>query len=167
MRLRVRLRGVALLTVCAAALQPGEVEALGVLATCTVANATLAFGTYNPVSGSPTLATAMIMVTCSDLATLLTQTTVPFAVTINGGNSGSVTNRTMTGSAGNLPYNIYETASYTTVWDNTTGVNGSVTLQPGLDPSTTTTLPAYGRILASQPVAVGSYSDSLMITVSF
>jgi spore coat protein U-like protein len=169
MRLRVRLRGVALLVVCAAALHAHEAEAaLCVLLCCNVANAPLAFGTYNPVSGSPTLSIADIVVTCSETLTL-GSVTVPFSIDLSAGSSGSVSNRTMTGGTTNLPYNIYTSAAYTTVWDNTTGVAGSVTITGtiGIGAQASTTVPAYGRILASQPVATGSYTDSLIITVNF
>jgi spore coat protein U-like protein len=84
--------------------------------------------------------------------------------------SGSVASRQMTGS-GTLPYNIYTNASYTSVWDNTTGVSGGVTLVGLLGLPILTygsdTKTAYGRILSLQPVPVGSYADALIITVSF
>jgi len=169
MRLRVRLRGVALLVVCAAALHAHEAEAaLCVLLCCNVANAPLSFGTYNPISGSPTLAIADIVVTCSETLTV-GSVTVPFSIDLSAGSSGSVANRTMTGGSTTLPYNIYTSAGYTTVWDNTTGVTGSVTITGtiGIGAQASTTVPAYGRILASQPVATGSYTDSLIITVNF
>jgi spore coat protein U-like protein len=138
-------------------------------AACTVANATLAFGSYNPVSVSPTTANTTISVTCS--AAISVSTTVPFTLLLSAGNSGSVANRTLTGGSTNLPYNIYTSGSYSTVWDNTTGVSGSVTLVGllGLPLLTygTATQTAFGRILANQPVAAGSYTDTLTITVSF
>lgn len=169
MRLRVRLRCVASLAVCVVALHASDAEAgFCLLLCCNVANAPLAFGTYNPVSGSPTLAIADIVVTCSETLTV-GSVTVPFSIDLSAGNSGSVSNRTMTGGTSTLPYNIYTSAGYTTVWDNTTGVAGSVTITGtiGLGAGASTTLPAYGRILASQPVAAGSYTDSLIITVNF
>lgn len=168
MRMRARSRGLAALAVCAAALPGGEARAANPLGTnCTLpATTALAFGSYNPVSGSPTTAIASVVVTCSALLTIATN--INFVLTLSPGNSGSVANRSMTGSSNNLPYNVYETASYTTVWDNTVGVNGVIAL-PGLGvlASNSATLYGYGRILASQPVAAGSYMDSLTITVTF
>lgn len=140
-------------------------------ATCSVANATLAFGSYNPVSGSPNMASTSITVTCSALLGLGATATVPYTILISTGSSGDVTNRTMTGGAPTLPYNIYTSASYTTVWDNTTGVSGSVMLTGPLGlpvlVSGSDTKTAFGRILASQPVQTGSYADTLTITVSY
>jgi spore coat protein U-like protein len=164
----MRLRLVAALAACVAALHAGEARAANPLGTnCTLPTTTaLAFGSYNPVSGSPTTAIASVVVTCSAIVSVATNIT--FVLTLSAGSSGSVTNRSMTGSTNTLPYNVYETASYTTVWDNVTGVNGVIPL-PGLGvlASGSATIYGYGRILASQPVAVGSYSDSLTITVTF
>jgi len=168
MRIHARSRGLAALAVCVAALPAGEARAANPLGTyCTLPSSTaLAFGPYNPVSGSPTTAIASVVVTC--YATLSIATNITFVLTLSPGNSGNVNNRTMTGSTNNLPYNVYETASYTTVWDNVTGVNGVIPLSTlGVLTSGTATVYGYGRILASQPVAAGSYADSLMITVTF
>ncbi len=135
---------------------------------CSVANATLAFGSYNPVAASPSVFSSTITVTC--FATISATTTVPYTLLLSAG-SGTVSNRKMVGSSSNLPYNIYTTASYSTVWDNVVGVGGNVTLVGllGLPVLTygTSTQVAYGRILALQPVPAGMFTDSLTITVSF
>jgi spore coat protein U-like protein len=169
MRIRARSRGLAALAVCAASLHTGEARAANPLGTnCTVTPNTdaLAFGTYNPVNGSPTTALATVVVQCSALVSVLTN--INFVLTLSAGNSGNVANRSMSGSTNNLPYNVYESASYTTVWDATVGVSGTVSLPAiGVVAYGTATIYGYGRILASQPVAAGSYMDSLMITVTF
>jgi spore coat protein U-like protein len=152
---------VRLLAACVAALVCCDAQAL--LPSCSVANATLAFGTYNPVIGTPTTANASIVVTCSAVVSLSTQ--VPYTLLLSAG-SGTIANRKMVSGANSLPYNIYTTSSYATVWDNTTGVSGNVTVTPLLGQGTDTQI-AYGRILALQPVPVGTYTDSLVITVSF
>jgi spore coat protein U-like protein len=138
-------------------------------ASCTVANSTLAFGSYNPVSGSATTSNATITVTCG--ATISASTTVPFMLLLSAGASGSVTARQMTGGTNNMPYNIYTSGSYSTVWDNTTGVSGSCPITGLLGIPVLTygsiSVTAYGRIPAAQPVSSGSYTDALTITVSF
>jgi len=140
-------------------------------ATCTVANSTLAFGSYNPVSGAPTTANASIVVTCSALLGLGQSATVPYTLLLSAGSSGNTANRLMTGATPNLPYNIYTSGSYTTVWDNSTGVSGSITLSGLLSlpvlVNGNDTQTAYGRILASQAVQAGAYADTLTITVNY
>jgi spore coat protein U-like protein len=137
--------------------------------TCTVGNATLVFGSYNPVSGSATTANTTITVQCSEAISATTM--VPYVLLLSAGASGNTGNRQMTGTAHNLPYNVYTSASYATVWDNTVGVNGSVTLVGllGLPLLTygNSSQTAYGRILAMQPVSAGAYTDALIITVTF
>jgi spore coat protein U-like protein len=140
----------------------------GAQADCIVGNTTLAFGAYNPASGATTTANATITITCS--AIISASTSVPFTLLLSAG-GGTVTNRQMTGATRNLPYNIYTTGAYTTVWDNTTGVSGSVTITGLLGLPILTlgqgTQTAFGRILGSQPVPAGAYTDSLTMTVSF
>ena len=135
---------------------------------CTVGNATLSFGSYNPVIATPTLFNSTITITCS--AIISTTATVPYTLYLSAG-SGTVANRKMLDAGVSLPYNIYTSASYSTVWDDVTGVSGSVTITGllGLPVLTfgTGTQVAFGRILALQPVPVGMYTDSLTITVSF
>jgi spore coat protein U-like protein len=135
---------------------------------CIVGNTTLAFGAYNPASGAATTANATITITCG--AIISTSTTVPFTLLLSAG-GGTITNRQMTGTTRNLPYNIYTTGAYATVWDNTTGVSGSVAITGLLGLPILTlgqgTQTAFGRILGSQPVPAGAYTDSLIMTVSF
>jgi len=164
----MRPRFVTALAVCVAALPGGEARAANPLGTnCTLPSSTaLAFGSYNPVNGLPTTAIASVVVTCSAIVSIATNIT--FVLTLNAGSSGSVTNRSMIGSTNNLPYNVYESASYTTVWDNVTGVTGMIPLSTiGILTNGSATVYGYGRILASQPVAAGLYTDSLTITVTF
>ena len=156
--------GRSVLAACCVALTSLDAAA----ATCSVSNATLAFGNYNPVSPTPTTANATITVQCADV--ISTSETVPYTLLLSAG-SGTITNRLMLGGGSSLPYNIYTSASYSTVWDNTTGLGGSVALTGllGLPILTygTNTQTAFGRILSARPVPAGSYTDSLVITVSF
>lgn len=139
-----------------------EVLALG--ASCGVTSPTLNFGSYNPVSGAPATTSATITVSCTAALAL----SVPFTVTLSAGNSGSTANRSMSGSSASLPYNVFTNGSYTTVWDNTTGVSGSISLLGVLGLfSGSSDLTAFGRILASQAVPAGVYTDTLVITVSY
>lgn len=89
------------------------------------------------------------------------QQNVPYRVLINGGQSGSVNNRRMLGpSSAELNYNLYTAADYATVWDNSTGVTG---MGNGQDQW----LPVYGRVPAQTVAQVGSYGDTLTVTVSW
>ena len=145
-----------------------ELLIIAAKADCIVMNSTLAFGNYNPVSGSPTFANASVTVKCG--AIISTNATVPYTLLLSAGNSGSTTSRNMSGPVP-LPYNLYTDSTYTTVWDNTTGVPGSVMITGLLGLPILTygvaTVTVYGRILAQQAVTSGSYVDALVMTVSF
>lgn len=126
------------------------------LASCGASSSSVAFGSYNPISPSADFANGSVTVTCSGVGLL-----VSYRILLSGGASGSTANRAM-GNA--LPYNVYTSAAYTTIWDNVTGVTGGFLIAL-LGTSATHTV--YGRILAQQPAAAGNYSDSLVITVNY
>ncbi|MCX7071374.1 MAG: spore coat U domain-containing protein [Gammaproteobacteria bacterium] len=134
-------------------------RAEALLASCTASSTGVAFGSYNPIAATPTYAGGNVAVTCSGLGLL-----VSYTVLLSGGGSGNVASRRMNAGARLLPYNVYTSAAYTTVWDNVTGVSGGFLIGLG---STTFNHPVYGRILAQQPAPAGSYSDSLVITVNY
>lgn len=140
-------------------------------ASCTVANATLAFGSYSPVAASPSLSNTSITVTCTALLGAGSTATVPYTALLSAGNSGSTASRRMTAGSANLPYNIYTSATYGTVWDNSTGVAGSVLLSGPLGVpvlvSGSDTRTGFGRIAIQQAAAAGAYGDSLVITVNY
>ncbi len=140
-------------------------------ATCTVDNATLAFGTYNPVSAAPTTATAVLTVSCADLLGAGSSATVSYSIQISGGNAGSTASRELRMAGNALPYNLYTAGTFATVWDDTTGVSGSVLLQGPLGlpvlVTGTDSKTVHGRILAQRPAVSGVYADSLLVTVNY
>lgn len=129
-----------------------------VIDVCAVSASNLAFGTYSPISGSALDGSSTITVTCT-LGT-------PYNVRLNAGaNGGSVSTRQMIRSSGTelLDYYIYRNAGRTQNWgltDNTDTVSDTGT---GLSQGHT----VYGRIPASVNVPVGSYSDTVTVTVNY
>lgn len=86
---------------------------------------------------------------------------VPYRVLMNGGNSGNVAARQMNGPGGqHVNYNLYTAASYATVWDNTTGVTGNGNGQDQW-------LPVFGLVPAQATPAAGTYTDIVVVTVSW
>ncbi|WP_296271802.1 Csu type fimbrial protein [Pseudomonas sp. UBA6323] len=89
------------------------------------------------------------------------QQNIPYRVLINAGHSGTTNNRQMTGpGSAVLTYNLYTSADYTTIWDDSTGVSA---VGNGQDQW----LPVYARVPAQSAPPPGSYSDTLTITVSW
>ena len=142
--------------------------------TCTIQSVNgLAFGNYNPLSASPTSTNGSINLSCQ-LSPVLP---LPFTATISlsTGSSISYAQRKMAPSAGasRLNYNIYLDPAYSVVFgDGSAGTQVAQRCTPlfGLgcgSESTATNVPMYGLVPAGQNVSVGSYLDSIIVTVAF
>jgi spore coat protein U-like protein len=135
---------------------------------CTVTATSTAFGTYNPLSVTPTYANGQVQISC----TLLSggTTNVNLVTSYSAGASGSYALRTMLSGANTLRYNLFADAAYTQIRGNGTG--GSQTSAATLNlsranPTRSVTSVIYGRIPASQDVAAGSYADTIVVTVTY
>ena len=87
-----------------------------------------------------------------------------------GANSGSIQNRQLRSVSGAdvLSYNLYTDPSRLQVWGDTEGVNTvTQTIRLANKTSGSLNFNIYARIDALQDVRAGSYSDSILITVSF
>ena len=138
-----------------------------VISACSVSVPTnVAFGNYNPASGSPTNATGTLNVTCTS--------STPYQIAMDAGANASTANNTTTRrmqAAGSryLPYSLYLDSGHTTIWGdgnnssslyptNSTYANGTGVAQ---------SYSIYGQITANQYVAPGSYSDTVTVTVTY
>ena len=122
-----------------------------VVATCGVSATSLAFGSYT--GSSAVDQTSTISVTCSNGAA--------YSVALNDGANASGSTRRMTGGASNyLTYEMYSDASRTTVWNASAPVSGTGT-------GSAQSLTVYGRIPSGQNAVVGSYSDTVQVTVTY
>jgi len=133
--------------------------------TCSVTATSLAFGTYNPMSGLESDSSANISVVCQAVASLL----VSYSVKLSSGSSGSIAARKMITSGSQLSYQIYTDAAHTVIWgDGTSGssYNTGSYLLSVLVP-VTNTYTAYGRIPALQNVYAGVYTDTLTVLVAY
>lgn len=128
------------------------VSAAPASAACSVSSPGVAFGNYNALSSAALDGAGDITVNCD----LLTSFTVKLSA---GG--GTIDQRVMSAGTSQLNYNLYTDSARTTVWGD--GITGSTISTAGL----IVLLTAYGRIPARQNVVAGSYSDSLVITVSY
>jgi spore coat protein U-like protein len=122
---------------------------------CSVSTTAVAFGTYDPHSGTATDGVGSITLSC-DKNNAPTMT-----VGISTGQSGGYATRRMSAGAWTLNYNLYTSATRTTVWGDGSGGTSAPT-PPG--PGTYT---IYGRIAPLQNVGAGSYSDSVSVTITY
>lgn len=136
--------------------------------TCTGANVALSLGAYDSYQSGPLDASGVFTVTC-------TRNGGPqnMVVTVGLGpssNSGTIASRRLKLTSGTdlLAYNLYRDAGRALVWGDTIGTNTMTqTVSIPNNASMALTFTIFGRIDALQDVRVGSYSDSLTVTVTF
>jgi spore coat protein U-like protein len=129
-------------------------------AACSVSTTNINFGTYDVFSITPKDSTGTITVTCGSPP--------PPHVTITIGsspNSGGFIPRKLKPTSGTdfLNYNLFTDASMTSVWGDGTG--GTSTVSKVVTPGRPGIATVYGRIPAKQNVSVGTYSETLTVTV--
>jgi spore coat protein U-like protein len=159
-----------LLTVCLLAL-PGQ----GRAGTCNntiigglfegavgVSVTSLAFGTYSPQATGAQQSS--VTVTASCVGGLVGGTLPPFTVAMSAGN-GTLSQRQMLAGTATLRYQIYTSASLSTIWGDGTGSTNTVS--GGGGSSATQMLTGYGVITANQYVTPGSYTDMITVTLSY
>ncbi len=121
---------------------------------CTLSSTGIAFGGYNPLDTISTDSTAIVSVECE----------TAYSISLSEGLAGTFHPRTMAGSIDSLQYNLFTGPDYSVIWGN--GISGSqvVTGPGGLQPVEHV---IYGRIFAQQNVRIGSYADTITVTLEF
>jgi len=133
---------------------------------CNVTASDVAFGSIDPLAGSPVDVSANVQVNCSDLIFPILDRTVGVCIYLDAGSGGSdgTTWRHMLQGSEILPYNLYKDAARSQIWGSETafpssGAQRIVITLTGLLPATgSATVTMYGRVpgtVADRPV--GSY----------
>jgi spore coat protein U-like protein len=130
---------------------------------CTVSATPVSFGSYNPVGTANLDGTGEVTVDCTLLAALAGSYTVDFST----GASGSYAIRTMKNGATDLRYNLYTDAAHTQIWGNNTGGSSRITRTFSGLLSIQLSNTVYGRVFGSQNVSAGTYSDTIVVTVTY
>ena len=134
--------------------------------TCSVSGTGVAFGTYVPSSGLGVTTTGTITVTCNPgVISLLVSYTI--ALSIGGGSSYAL--RSMGGTPVRLSYQLYRDLGYSQVWGD--GSAGTYTVTDGyllgVILPIVRTYTVYGAIPANAPYSVGSYTDPIVVTITY
>jgi spore coat protein U-like protein len=135
---------------------------------CSIDSTTaLAFGSYDPAitnrpAGADLQSSAgVIALTCTSGAT--TAITIDQGLTALAGSTDILPVRQMSDGATHLlGYSIYQTGAFSTVWGNT---SGTAVAYSGTGASTNVSV--YGVVPKGQNVPAGSYSDTVIVTVTF
>jgi spore coat protein U-like protein len=129
-----------------------------VAANCTIADGTLAFGNYDPIvanASSDLDKTGTFTVTCTKNGA---------NIYVGAGNGGNfLVNRRLKSGTDYLNYEMYTSVGRITPW-GTTLATGLAVVPNG---KTAVTMTVYGRIPANQDQPIGSYTDTVVMTVNF
>jgi len=125
-------------------------------ATCSVSAATLSFGSTGVLSATLDGATSLTT-TCS--------ATTPYTIGLDGGNAGASdpAQRKMSNSGAQITYGLYQNAARSQPWGNSTGTNTVA----GTGTGSGRALTVYGRVPAQMTPAPGTYSDSIIATLTY
>lgn len=127
-----------------------------VVSGCTVSATTLNFGTVGVLNANIDT-TGSVSVQCTN--------GTPYTVALNGGLTGAIdpTQRKMVAGAQQITYGIYRNAARTQPWGSTTGIDTvSGTGDGSAQPITT-----YGRVPAQITLPPATYSDTVVVTVTY
>lgn len=136
-------------------------------ASCTFATTpttAVAFGAYDPTSGTANDNTGTIVARCTK------NTGYTLALGVGSGSGATFASRKMTGTSFSdlLNYTLYTSAARTTVWGDGTGGTGTVSgTGTGIGSGFNQTTTVYGRIPAGQDVSADSYSDTVVVSLTY
>lgn len=120
---------------------------------------------YNPFDNSDQAAAGYIQVSCAPAVGV---TSVSLAIGVSTGNSAAYSTRKLTSSSSALNYNLYTNSSHTTILgDGTVGtqrISDSFITQLV---TVTKNYPFYTLIPRGQNVTPGTYTDTLVVTISY
>ena len=131
---------------------------------CNVSTTALNFGSSGASITSPIDSTATITAQCTD--------TTPYSIGLNSGaNASGNQNRMLSGSSNYLTYNLYTNSGYSDPWTTTTSTTsctgGANTCVLGTGTGANQNVTVYGQVPAQTAPASGTYTDTVVVTVTF
>lgn len=132
-------------------------------ANCTISAGSLPFGTYDPISANAASAlngSATIAVACTTGAS--TTITLGQGANASIGSSDAVPLRRLNVGSSYLSYSLYTDSTRLLLWGNTALTGKAYT---GVGTSENVTV--YGSVAAAQNVPAGTYTDTVVATITF
>ena len=130
---------------------------------CSVASTPVSFPNYDVFTSSPAYSTGTVSVKCNNP----NNQAMPVTIAVNGGNAGTFNPRQMKAAIGtdSLNYYLFTSAARTVIWGDGTG--GSSTVTNTVSKSAPWNASIYGSLPQRQNVRAGSYSDAVVVTVTW
>jgi spore coat protein U-like protein len=136
--------------------------------TCAVAASPVNFGVYDPLLATPDDTAGTITVTCSNRPPPGNVDLV-YLLRLSRGLAGTFRPRQMAAGTERLDYNLYLTAARNLIWGDGTELTlflpGSMRLTGNRTFTQTHTI--YARMPARQDAQIGSYVDTIVVTLEF
>jgi spore coat protein U-like protein len=130
---------------------------------CTVSADALDFLTYDPTASANNDAAATITSTCTHGGSAKITMGVGSSEAATGSSPGNPLRHLHNSTdSSKLPYFLYQELARTTVWGNSADTGVAFTATTGVNTST-----VYGRIPAGEAASVGSYADSVSVTLTY
>jgi spore coat protein U-like protein len=140
-------------------LLPGSGQAF----TCNVASTPVSFSSYDVFSSVPTYSTGTVSVSCNNP----NNKPMPVTIAISSGSSGSFNPRQLKALSGTdrLNYYLFTDPTRTVIWGDGTG--GTSTTTSTVSRSAPWNASIFGTLPQRQNVRAGSYSDAVVVTVTW
>jgi len=122
-------------------------------ASCNVTAQSVNFGAYDPFAAAALDGVGNIGIVCD------AEVTVTIALSPGSGTYGG---RSLTGGSAQLTYNLFTSAQRLVVWGD--GSGGTDTVSATVQNAD---IPVYGTIEARQNVPAGTYTDTIVVTVTY
>ena len=132
-----------------------------VLASCVVSTGNLSFGSVGVLTNNID-ATTSLTVTCTN--------TTPYAIALGAGTGAgaSATNRLMTQASGaTVSYGLYQDSARTQPWGATAPPAANANTVSGVGTGSAQTLTVYGRVPPQTTPAIGAYTDTVLVTLTY
>jgi spore coat protein U-like protein len=157
---------------CAILLASGWFGHAHAATTCSISTAGVNFGSYDPTHTTAGTVTGSVSISCTYVGTGFNAN-----VTIATGSSGTYTARTMVLGTQTLKYNLYLDTGHNNVFGNGSGGSyyyygcwfGGTWQCPNGGGVSGSNLsgPIYALLPAGQDVSAGTYSDTMVVTVTY
>lgn len=126
---------------------------------CTIETPSLPFSSYDPNYNASITGSILAYCTTGSSATI---TLGQGANAASGSTDASPSRRLSNGSGVFLNYNLYQDSPATVIWGNTDGTGVVIN-----DTGTGAVKTVYGKIPSGQKVPAGSYTDTVVATITF
>jgi spore coat protein U-like protein len=140
------------------------------LCSCSISTTGVAFGSFNPLTGTSHDSNGNIAFSCAGNQTIA-GLLIPYSIAISKGGGTTYATRRMASGTHFLTYNLYTDSAHTIIWGDGTGgssTTGSIMLLDLLGLGATVNYPIYGRVTSGQTTAVpGVYTDTITVTVTY